>query len=403
MPLSAPVIDPPIPSLAEDEGVAQPAIPALALLSTVVIAAVVAGGLGPLWIRVVFRPLHLATLNGLSAGFVALVASIAFHEFGHFAAAWWLAFDVTGVSLGPFRISRLHRRWTLQLIWRRFFLGSVTAVPKSQLNWRKNMLIVVTAGPVATLVFAAASFLLIASGRPAFSTGFWQAALQINSVLTLLCLVPGPAKANQVSDARLFLMLWRFDAAARAVLLYQVLTSVRIEGRRPREFPEWIIRRMAVAEARPAMRVAFAHAIADWALDRGDFDTASAWNKHLGAVAANCDPELCYSALAHSACLDTVFHHDLASAGTKLRRVPMRMVAPKWLRHRSIAVFDLVNRDSGGALANLILAEFYRPAVRLPYFEYEEFLVQVLRQIARDLARLPEHSPHVFHQLERHE
>ncbi len=344
-----------------------------------------AGSVGPIWVRTVFRPLHLNTAEGAAGCFVALVGAVVWHEFGHFIAAWLLRFDVTGISLGPFRVARLHGHWTLQIQLRRFFQGSVAAVPRSQAGWRTKMLIVVAAGPFATAVFACGASYVIASHNAASPAGFWEAALQINTALLLLGLIPTLPGADQASDARLFLVLLRYDADARCVLLYHVLMQMRIEGRRPRHYPEWVVRRMAVAEPRPAMRAAFAHAIADWALDRGELATAIAWNGHLAEVAAGCDPKQCYSALAHSACLDVVLKNDIFTAATKLERVPIRLVSPKWFHFRSRAVKDLTRRNLDGTLKNLARAEAHKPAARLPYFEYERLLLQVLRQTARNI------------------
>lgn len=388
---TAPAIDPPLPAALPEETSAPKSRPGPALWAVVILSITALAWVSryPL-LSPIYRPLHLNHWRGILECLAALFASVVVHEGGHLTAALFLRFDVTGASIGPVRISRLHGRWWVHFSWRRLFLGSVTATPRSQIKWRQQMLIVVVAGPLATILFVCTLFLLVTSGR--VQSDFWEAALQINIELCLLFLVPGPAAAVQVSDTRLILMLLRFDADARCLLLYQVLTQMRIEGRRPRHYPEWIMRRLAIAGARRPMLAAFAHAIADWALDRGDLQTAAAWNEQLAVAAKDCDPKLCYSALAHSACLDLVLHQDVTRAAAKLSRVPFGLLSPRWLRYRSLAVRDLAAGNVAAAAAKLAAAERRWPRPRLPYFEYERMLAAVLRCLSREPALGPAYA-----------
>jgi Zn-dependent protease len=385
--------DPPLPVEAEHGGPKPRSFPiALLLLGIAVVGGLTVRDAGPGWSRIFFRPLPLRTLNGCAACFVALVLSVVLHELGHLAASLALGFEVTGASIGPFRVSRLHGCWMLQVLWRRFFRGSVTAIPRNQHNWRPRMLIAVAAGPIATGLTAAAAWAVALRTPVSFADGLFAALLQINVLLFVLGFVPTPAHAPQANDARLFLVLFRFDGTARNILLYHVLTMLRIEGRRPREYPEWIVRRIAVAGAQPAMQAAFAHAIADWAVDRGDLITAAAWNERLGRITANCPVNLCYTALAHSACLDIMLQGKLQSAEAKLARVPSKLLAPKWLKYRSLAVGKLATRDGSEALANIRRAQFHQPIRNLPYFAYERLLLNVLRSLAIEAQNLAAHS-----------
>jgi hypothetical protein len=388
VPPKVPCVDPPVPtSDAPPQRTRSAFASVIALFTSAVALGLIARATQPGWSAVVFRRLPLQTIDGWAACFVALVSSVALHECGHLAAALALRFEVTAMSLGPFRVSRLHGDWTLQVMWRRFFLASVSATPRSQSNWRANMLLVVAAGPFATGVAVLAAYLVAARLPVGAVDGFWDAALQMNLFFFLLGLIPSRAAALQANDARLFLVLLRFDEEARSILLYHLLTHFRLEGRRPRHYPEWVVRRLAVAEAGLPMQAAFAHAVADWALDCGDLPSAVAWTRRLGEITAACDPLLCYTALAHSACLDLILLNDSNGATQKLACVPEKFLSPKWFRYRSLAVQDLTRRGIREALGNLCRAEFYRPAARLPYFEYEQLLITLLRSFGRELSR----------------
>lgn len=376
-------IDPPLPDAVSPRSSRRGAFLTFLLLDCAVIAGHVAGKFAPLWIREVFRPLRLDLLNGIATCFVAFVASVAIHEFGHYVAARLVGFEVTGFSLGPLRLTRAQGQWSAHLLWRRFFQGAVMAVPKSQAKWRSKMFVVVAAGPLATALLALSAFSLIRSGDPAFVGGFWQAVLQINTVLSLLALIPGSPNAEQVSDTRLLLMIIRFNAQARSVLLYQVLTHVRLEGARPRDYPEWIIRRAAVAEGRLALQAAFAQSVADWALDRGDWPTAEAWSKRLSAVVDECKPRLCYTALAHGACLDLVLRNDMAAAQRKIERTPVGLLAPRSFRFRSQAILAFVRGEREEGMALLDRAELSLSGRKLPCSQYELLMIGVLRSLMR--------------------
>lgn len=344
---------------------------------------------GPEWLSVLFQPLGVGTLGGLSALLLATAASVMLHEAGHLIAALLLDFDVLGGSLGPIRAVRLHGKWSVRPSGR-LFTGSVIAIPRrNNATWRERMLCLVAGGPAATLLTMIVSAgLLVGCANPeSWSARFLSALVELNFFLFVLGLFPNASAARSQNDARLFYSLLQNKPEAEEILVYHLLTQLQIAGVRPRDYPDAVMRRLATARGKPEMCVAYASAIASWAVDRGDPTTADAWDKRAVDITDFCDFKLQHATLAASACWDIVVRDDLRAARAKFLDVELDMLAPQWFQHRAKAASALASGQIVHALAQIARARYSFPS-RLPYFEFESMLLGRLHALA--IATQPE-------------
>ena len=339
--------------------------------------------LGPAWVQILFRSTAGGGAAALSALFAALLAAIVLHEAGHLLAAALLDFDLLGGSLGPLRAIRLHGRWSLQFSGA-LLSGSIIAIPRhNDSTWRPRMLAVVAAGPLMTLLtgILAAILLLQTGPRHPWFAHFLSALVELNFFLFVLGLAPNASSSRATNDARLFYSLLHDNPGARQILLYHLLTQLQVAGVRPRDYPEPIIRNLAEGRGKAEMRLVSANAITLWALDRGDFASADAWDKRASDLSDFCDPKLQAQAAAASACLDVIFRNNLQAAAHKFSEISLDLISPEWLRHRARAAQRISAGNIPGALAEIAQARYSFPN-RLPYYDFEGMLLSRLHRIA---------------------
>ena len=351
------------------------------LLAALGVFALAARYLGPTWLRV-FEATGIRTLDDWTALLAALFAAIVVHEAGHLVAAVALDFDVLGGSLGPVRAIRLHRSWSFQLS-SNLFSGSVIAIPRNESNWRARMLTVVAAGPLATFFSGfLAALLVLKSGVPDdVLTRFLAGFVELNFFLFVFGLIPNSPASRLANDARLFYSFLRITSEANQILLYHLVTQLQIAGMRPRDYPERIVRKLAIARGRPEMCSVYANAIALWAIDRGDIHSADAWDKRALDLSDFCAIKQQNSALAASACFDVIFRDDIRAARGKFAEVQLSILSPLWLRYRIAAAYWIAARNVPAALAEIARARYSFPH-RLPYYDFERLLLTTLHRKA---------------------
>jgi hypothetical protein len=377
-------ISPALPPLPNSMGASRPqsSVP-WNLLFAAVGCALALKLFGPAWVRTFVHPTSSGAVMHLGILLAALAAAIVLHEAGHLAAALLLDFDVLGGSLGPVRAIRLHGRWTLQFS-RSLFSGSVIAIPlRNDATWRPRMLAVVAAGPIATLItgVAAAVFLEWPSFAESWVTPFLSGLAELSFFIFVLGLFPNASASRTRNDARLFFSLLHNTAEAREILLYHVLTQLQIAGVRPRDYPNQIIRQLAQARGRAEMCLAYANAIAEWALDRGDAVSADAWNKRALDLSEFCDLKQQSSALAAAAFFEITLRHDLRAAANQLADLEFDLLSPRWFRHRTRAVYWLATGNIHESLAEIARAQYAFPN-RFPYYDFQKVLLGRLHRIA---------------------
>jgi Zn-dependent protease len=343
---------------------------------------------GPACVALIFNYAKLGRIRDLILLSCALAASVMLHELGHLTAAFLLDFDVLGGALGPFRVSRLDGRWSMQFSGRSWFAASLSAIPKPKSPWRRNMLLVVAAGPLATLACCAAAISLLSSFAPVSAAGCFLAfCAELNAVLFVLGLFPNGRHARVRNDANLFLALLLDPSDSQNILLYHLLMQIRRQGFRPCFYPQDVIRELPHAQTTTEMTMIFAQTISDWAFDRGDLLSADAWDRRAVENGAMCDGRFYSHALAHSACLDLLLRNDHTAARSKCSDIDYETLQPEWLRHRARAVQELLRGDILEGMGELQRADYCLPR-GLPYFDFERELVQSLRQKAKVLSAL---------------
>lgn len=335
---------------------------------------------GSFWTKAVFSRTTLASLSDFGLLLLAWAGCIVWHESGHLAAAMAQNFEVMGGSAGPVRFARENGHWTVMFRARAFFSASVSAFPRTTSGWRRRMLVVIAAGPVFTLAGTILPMLLLAGSQPPDAIARLLAfTAELNGVIFLVGLIPNSPGAPARNDCAMFLSLWFNAPDAHEIFVYHLLMQIRQQGARPRSYPISVVQAMATARARPEMRAVFAHTIADWAYDRGDEDSADAWDWRAIEVSILCEAAHYQRVLAHSACLDLVLRSDASAAQSKSADLTPALLAPVWFRHRSTAVKRVAHQDPAGALDELARAESLFPA-HVPYFDFERDICCALRR-----------------------
>lgn len=387
-------IDPPLPPLGVSRRI-DGSGSSMALIIGGVLLCCLLKLCAPTIAAIVLRQTNLARLSEFAMLGCALAASIVLHELGHLSAASLLRFDVLGGALGPWRISRVNRRWKIHFLGGNWLRASVSAIPKENSSWRRDMLIVIAAGPFATVFCCAAATAALLRNNPGGALGCFLAFLaELNAVLFVLGLFPNSSRARVHNDARLFLSLFFQANEAHNILLYQLLMQMKRQGFRPCFYRQDVIRELPYAECGPEMATLFAQTISDWAYDRGDFCTADAWDRRAAELGLLCEGPFYSNALAHSACLDLMMRCDDSAARSKCADISFEILQPEWLRHRTRAVDHLSKGSILEGMCELQRADFSLPN-GLPCFEYERELLQRLRQKAKILSGLEIPLPQV--------
>jgi hypothetical protein len=381
-------IDPPLPPLPRSlENARTKSKFSWQLLLLALAIGIAAKVFGPSWARMIFQVVGLGTVTGLSAFWAAFGAGIVLHEAGHLLAAVLQDFEILGASLGPIRAVHFHGKWTFQFSGT-LLSGSISAIPRENHAWRKRMLLVVAAGPAATLVTGVASGLLLFSGEfDGWMKYFLASLTELSFFLFVLGLIPNGSKAQMRNDAQLCYSFFRNSVEAQGILLYHLVTQLGVAGMRPRDYPERLIRKLAVGRSRPDMSLIYAHTIIMWAIDRGDMQTADAWEQRAMELCDRCDLRLQNLTLARSAFYDALFRDNLIAARCKFADVDLEVLSPRYLMHRSKAAYQLAAGNIEEALAEVHRAQFSFPT-HLPYYDFERTLLGQLHRKAIEVAEL---------------
>jgi hypothetical protein len=227
-----------------------------------------------------------------------------------------------------------------------------------------------------------AALLVLKSGVPDdVLTRFLAGFVELNFFLFVFGLIPNSPASRLANDARLFYSFLRITSEANQILLYHLVTQLQIAGMRPRDYPERIVRKLAIARGRPEMCSVYANAIALWAIDRGDIHSADAWDKRALDLSDFCAIKQQNSALAASACFDVIFRDDIRAARGKFAEVQLSILSPLWLRYRIAAAYWIAARNVPAALAEIARARYSFPH-RLPYYDFERLLLTTLHRKA---------------------
>lgn len=342
---------------------------------------------GPTWISVKFTSVHLSSFCSVALLCSAWVCSICWHEAGHFIAAIVNKFEVTGIALGPMRVSRAGRRWSFRFQRSNVLAASISAFPRQGAAWRLRMLGVIAAGPIATLIAATFSAAIV------FGTsiqGAWVNWLiyfsEINTLLFVLGLVPNSNYAPVRNDAALFVSLWMNAAAAEEILRYHLLLQLRRDGCRPRSYPRHLIQELARPCERADFSIVFANAICEFALDLGIGVLLDHWDRYALAQGAVYGSPWSDFALAHSSCFDLAYRQKIELAAPKVAHISTYALNPPWFRFRTSAIRELISGESERANGDLRRA-CHSLDSQIPYHAFQLELLAVLREYCARTSR----------------
>lgn len=382
------IVDPPLPPTpAQFESGESASKSSWKLLVLALILGAGAKLCGPYWLQLIFEASKPSSVAGVAAFLAAFALAIVLHEAGHFLAALSLHFEILGVSLGPLRATRFHDRWTMQLS-ANWFAGSVSAIPREDHSWRQRMLVVVAAGPTATFLTGLISGIILFNCQlPPWAQNLLGTLTQLSLLLFVLGLIPNGTKSQARNDMRLFCSLLHDTPEAEEILAYALVTQLVVAGVRPNEYPERLIRRLAKYRRRPDMSLLFAYTIVLWAIDRGDIESADAWDARALEISALCDLRFQNLSLARSGFFDVLFRSDLGTAVSKFAHVNFQILSPRYFMHRAKAAYFLTVGCIDEALAEISRASFSFPN-RLPYYQFERSLLRELHKKAIEIAEL---------------
>ena len=385
------IVDPCVPSArANFQKLRNSPLLSCALLGIAISTGFVVRSIGPVWLSRAFEPPNGDGVDVVFCLFAAMVAALIVHESGHLLAALSQRFEVLGFLLGPVRVTRLHGKYTVQVSGKRSISGSISAIPRDTESWRRQMLVVISAGPLMSLVVTVTAAYLV-SYFPVESDWrlFFCLLTQINIFVFALGLIPNGARSVRRNDAQLFLSLLFNETEAVHIDLYNRVTRLKAAGTRPKEYPEFLIRMLAVQQGRPDTALLFAETIVEWAVDTGRLATADAWDRHALKLSELCTGMLAESAVMRSACFDLLFRDDMAAARAKFARADSSAITTPWLRYRMEAARCLAQGQPRDVIAKVARAAVCLP-YGVPYAEFEETLLGLLQQKA--LAVVDVHS-----------
>lgn len=300
-----------------------------------VIAFAALPALRPAWMPAALQNGRSTGTHAASALAAAFIAAIVLHEFGHFAAAVAVNFQILGVALGPFRVARLYGKSTVSFRPSNLFGGSISAISRGERSWRARILTVIVAGPLATLVSALIALAVVPTLQPAsWAHSFLGFLAQLSFLIFLLGLIPNGKYARMRNDAQLFWSILRNGTEAHATRLYHRLMRMHIEGIRPRDYPPELVEDMSRYRGRADLSLAFAGALTKWATDCRDFEMAHAWQQNAVRLLPAAASSQRNFARAEWACFALLIEDNPECARSVLSGVPPREIAPDWRRHR---------------------------------------------------------------------
>ena len=100
----------------------------LVLLLLALSLGVVAKFFLPAQLHTIFATQDILHVNGLTALLAAVIAGIVLHEAGHLATALLMNFQVLGLAIGPFRVTRSTGHFQFRISPKSLFSGSVSAI-----------------------------------------------------------------------------------------------------------------------------------------------------------------------------------------------------------------------------------------------------------------------------------
>lgn len=117
----------------------------------------------------------------------ALFLVVAIHECGHLLFGWCAGLRFRGVEMGPLRILRIRKKWSVRLR-PRIYSGAAHMVLRRIRRIRRQLVICTLGGPIASYSFALFAFIVGEVYRPTDSLG-WTTFLEFSGFFSFLTAV----------------------------------------------------------------------------------------------------------------------------------------------------------------------------------------------------------------------
>jgi hypothetical protein len=210
--------------------------------------------------------LLIAVVISLAAFALAIIV----HEVGHLVGCRLVGFRISGVTIGPLKITREGGKIRLGFLnVRSLPLGLVAARPTDSRDLRRRIAIVIAGGPVASLLFALVSL----EGNLVWVhtwLGVTSLAAAAYSVLFFLSSIVPYRSRGMASDGAQLLLLARGGATAERYCAIAALSGMSAAGRRGRDLPSELVKAATALSDGSAQDAAGAMLAYYWSLDRGD-------------------------------------------------------------------------------------------------------------------------------------
>jgi Peptidase family M50 len=178
-----------------------------------------------------FITVGLSPLEVIGAFVISLYGVVFVHELAHAIAGILCGFEVRGLSVGPFFLSKRARGWRIQFSPWMILGGGVTSVtPKSSEKLRARYICGVSAGPLATVLFIGVCLL--------HGGGFWWMMLLVANVIAGLTSFMPYTIGGQPTDAKIVWTLARGGPAADWLIAMLELLAFNARGVEPRDWPQ---------------------------------------------------------------------------------------------------------------------------------------------------------------------
>jgi hypothetical protein len=170
---------------------------------------------------------------------LSFCAVVLVHELGHVMAAFASGFEIRGVNVGAFVLTKEARRWRLRIVPRRIFAGGLVGiVPRSDENLRGRFIRFALGGPVATALLLVVLLLL--------PGGFtWKMLLAVNLLAASGSFIPYTAM-GQPTDAKTVLILARKGPTSERLAAILYLLALDRQGVQPGEWPGEYVEKIGV-------------------------------------------------------------------------------------------------------------------------------------------------------------
>ena len=256
------------------------------------------------------------------------IFAVFLHEMGHIGGALAVRFRVLAFTIAGISLWRYGTGFRLRAMRRLTVGGFVMAVPRGTDDLPLRLAVFVASGPVASLLGAAAGFVMASSRQ---WTGLWMAWLYTSLMFTALSLFPtnrGPYR----SDGSRLLVLLRGGARADRSAAVMIISSAASAGIRPREWDAQLIERALSGARGEADEISFTLIAYEAAMDRRELARAGDYLKRAQELFEDNPPPVQAAIAGDSAFYEGVVRKDAVAARSWFEKCNPKLLTDRYAR-----------------------------------------------------------------------